>query len=267
MNLPGNFLNAAQSLFLATRKLSKLERDFSRFMSNFAMSRFLIVEDDSRMLDLLCQGLREAGHTVMPAPDGRAGLELATSFHFDTIVLDIGLPLRDGYEVTRSLRTRKNLTPILMLTARDAEDDIIRGLDLGADDYLVKPFSFPELLARLHALTRVAQRPFPCRMILHPTRLTVMRESVTVQLTRTEFLLLQTLTESSGKPVTRQKLLEAVWGEDRSVHSNTLDVFINALRAKVDAPFHSSLIRTVRGVGYRFQDEQPDQESLEELAG
>jgi DNA-binding response OmpR family regulator len=224
-------------------------------MGNPAKLRILVAEDDARMLELLSQGLREAGHTVMPASDGLAALELALNFSFDVIVLDIGLPGRDGYVIACAVRALKQAPRILMLTARDAEDDIIRGFDQGADDYLIKPFSFPELLARLNALARRSQPSQErARLLLDAARLTVMRGNTPVQLTRTEFFLLQSLTEQTGRPVTRQKLIESVWG-DEPVHANTLDVFINALRGKIDAPFHSRLIVTIRGVGYLLQPE------------
>jgi len=215
------------------------------------------VEDDARMLDLLSQGLREAGHTVMPASDGQVALELALKFSFDLILLDLGLPSLSGYEVARQLRAqcepRQAATPILMLTARDAEDDIIRGFDLGADDYLIKPFSFPELLARLNALARpTLTMPARQPLDLDPARLTVTRENRAIQLTRTEFLLLQSLVDCGGKTVSRRDLIHLVWGNE-PVHANTLDVFINALRGKVDASFEVKLIVTERGVGYRVQ--------------
>jgi len=226
--------------------------------------RILVVEDDIRMLDLLCQGLREAGHTVMPAPDGIAGLDLAMEFAFDVIVLDIGLPHRNGYEITRVLRSQNKSVPILILTARDAEDDVIRGFDLGADDYLIKPFSFPELVARLHVLARRAQNSRPGNLlVLDAARLTARRENRTVQLTRTEFLLLAALVDHADATVTRRSLIEAVWGTEDAIHPNTLDVFINALRSKIDAPFASRLIVTVRGTGYRISTPA----EYQELAG
>lgn len=219
--------------------------------------RILVVEDDTRMLELLCRGLRESGHAVMPASDGQSGLELATGFSFDIIVLDIGLPHLDGYDITRALRAQEKAARIIMLTARDTEDDIIRGLDLGADDYLIKPFSFPELLARIQALARPALGSGAhTQLALDPARLTVMRNNTAIQLTRTEFLLLSSLTEVAGRPVARHQLIESVWGKQHSVHSNTLDVLVNALRAKLDAPFASKLISTVRGTGYCLRLEE-----------
>jgi DNA-binding response OmpR family regulator len=235
-------------------------------MRNDSPLRVLVVEDDGRMLDLLCQGLREAGHTVMPAPDGNAAYDLASNFAFDVIVLDIGLPYRDGYEITRSLRANKRTAAILMLTARDAEDDIIRGLDLGADDYLIKPFSFPELMARIQALARMRpSRKPPTELVLDPARMTALRGNTSVLLTRTEFLLLLSLTNRAGEVVTRSQLMDAVWGKEYSSQSNNLEVFINSLRAKIDTPFQSSLIRTVRGIGYRFHCVRNS--GFEELAG
>jgi DNA-binding response OmpR family regulator len=154
-----------------------------------------------------------------------------------------------------------------MLTARDAEDDIIRGFDLGADDYLIKPFSFPELLARLNALARpTCARSLTGRLVLDPARLTALHNNTAVQLTRTEFSLLVLLAEDAGRPVTRQRLIEAVWGKE-AVHSNTLDVFINALRGKLDAPFQSRMIQTIRGIGYRLQIESANEVGYQELAG
>lgn len=218
--------------------------------------RILVVEDDIRMLELLCRGLREEGHAVMPASDGRNGLELATAFEFDVIVLDIGLPFVDGFDVTRALRKQNKTVAILMLTARDTEDDIIHGFDQGADDYLIKPFSFPELIARLRAVSRTNQlHATQGKLVLEPARLTVTRDNMQIQLTRTEFLLLSSLTQFSGRPVTRQNLIESVWGKQQLIPPNTLDVLVNALRGKLDTAFQSKMIQTVRGIGYRLLTE------------
>lgn len=212
----------------------------------------LVIEDDARLLDLLCKGLRELGHTVMPASDGQAGQELALKLDFDVIVLDIGLPCRDGYEVTQTLRALKRATPIIMLTARDAEDDVIRGFDTGADDYLLKPFSFPELVARLQGLTRLSRRGRSLPLVLDPVRLIVLREGSHIQLTRTEFLLLQLLVEKPGSTVPRHELVQGIWGSSHVSQSNTLDVLVNALRSKLDHPFKTKMILTVRGLGYHL---------------
>ena len=215
--------------------------------------RILIVEDDQRMLDLLCRGLRDFGHTAMPASDGGAGFELAMVFEFDVIVLDVVLPTLDGYVVARKLREGRKRVPVLMLTARDAEDDIIRGLECGADDYLLKPFSFPELVARLHALARVNGKRADKRLVLDGSRLLAIREDCVIQLTRTEFLLLAVLHQQAGSVVSRRALVEAVWGEAQMGKANALDVLIHGLRDKVDGSSEWKMIETIRGVGYRLR--------------
>ena len=154
--------------------------------------RVLVVEDDARMLDLLCQGLREVGHTAMPASDGNVALDLALRLDFDSVVLDIGLPGKDGLLVANALRAVKR-TPILMLTARDSEEDLLRGFQCGADDYLTKPFSFRELLARLKVLGRTPQRQDVSQLSFNPVRRIVYREQKAIQLTRSEYLLLAAL--------------------------------------------------------------------------
>ncbi|MGA2847610.1 MAG: response regulator transcription factor [Terracidiphilus sp.] len=217
--------------------------------------RILVIEDETRMLELLRKGLYEAGYTVMTASDGESGLETAMTHDFSAIVLDIGLPRRDGFSVAQALRERKRATPILMLTARDAEDDIIRGLDLGADDYMTKPFSFQELVARLQSITRPHREETIMRieagdLVVDPVRHSVMRGSESIDLTRTEFALLGRLVRSAGGCVSREALSESIWGSDATVGSGALDVLVNAVRRKVDAPFEHKLIRTVRGAGY-----------------
>jgi DNA-binding response OmpR family regulator len=207
------------------------------------------------MLELVCKGLREAGHTPMPASDGDAGLDLAMSFDFDSIILDIGLPGRDGYSVAQAIRATKRV-PILFLTARDGEENILRGFDLGADAYLTKPFSFRELLARLHAVGRGSLRRSDSPLVLDANRLIAYIRNVPVQLTRSEFLLLSALHQNRGIAVSRCSLMEAVWGE-QTPSANTLDVLINALRAKLDATqtggaHTAGMIVTVRGAGYRL---------------
>jgi DNA-binding response OmpR family regulator len=222
--------------------------------------RILVIEDELRMLELLRQGLYESGFTVMTAADGEAGLGIAMNYDFDAIVLDIGLPKRDGFEVARTLRERKRNTPLLMLTARDAEDDIIRGLDLGADDYMTKPFSFPELVARLQSITRPLREEGSGRieageLVVDTVRHQAARGQVALDLTRTEFALLTCLARSSGQCVSRSALMECVWGPNPEVGAGALDVLVNALRSKVDAPFPRKLIGTVRGRGYMLKIE------------
>ncbi len=218
----------------------------------------LVIEDEIRMSELLRKGLYEAGFTVMTAADGETGLETALAHDFGAIVLDIGLPRRDGYSVARELRERKSATPLLMLTARDTEDEIIRGLDLGADDYMTKPFSFPELVARLQSITRPRRGNQEGKiqaggLVVDPVRRQVTRDNASIDLTRTEFALLGRLIRGAGSCVSRQALRESVWGSNREVGPGALDVLVNALRGKIDAPFQQKLIRTVRGAGYRFR--------------
>jgi len=217
--------------------------------------RILVIEDEPRMLELLRRGLQDHDCTVTVAQDGLAGLEIATSYEHDAIVLDIGLPYRDGYELVRMLRERGGTSPVLMLTARDSEDEIIRGLDLGADDYMTKPFSFPELVLRLRSITRSVRGRENGKLRIgdlgiDPVRRTVTREDKPVDLSRSEFSLLLALTRNAGRCVPRHVLMEQVWGPNSAVGIGALDVLINAIRGKVDAPFEHKMITTVRGEGY-----------------
>jgi DNA-binding response OmpR family regulator len=220
----------------------------------------LVVEDERRMAELLRQGLEEEGHSVVVAGNGKDGLAMAESHPFDAIVLDVMLPGMDGFSVARKLRAARNQTPILMLTARDATHDVIEGLNIGADDYLVKPFSFDVLLARLRAVSRRGAIPQPVPLqvrdlTLNPASREVMRQGRRIALTRTEYSLLELLMRRSGRVVPRENLIEAVWGFDSDVRSNTLDAFIRLLRDKVDGAQEAKLIHTVRGVGYCVRGE------------
>jgi DNA-binding response OmpR family regulator len=239
---------------------------FAITLRDTAPMRILIVEDEPRMLELLRKGLYERGFTVMTAIDGEKGLEMASAHELDAIVLDIGLPKLDGFALMQALRSRARRTPVLMLTARDTEDDIIRGLDVGADDYLTKPFSFSELVARLQSITRRDREEGDgtikaADLVIDPVRRTVTRNGEGVDLTRLEFLLLTCLARSVGQCVARQTLMECVWGADRSVGDSALDVLVNSLRAKIDAPYHRKLIGTVRGSGYIFRRSAAGRES------
>jgi DNA-binding response OmpR family regulator len=225
---------------------------------NIELMRILVVEDEPRMLELLRKGLYEHDFAVMTAPDGETGMDIAMAHEFDTIVLDIGLPHLDGYALMKALRARGRSTPVLMLTARDKEDDIIRGLDLGADDYLTKPFSFPELVARLQSITRHHRERTDGPIVLGKTiidtvRRSVVRDGKSVILTRHEFLLLLCLARGAGQLVPRQAVMDAVWGTDRPVGTSALDVLVSSLRSKFDAPYTERLIGTVRGSGYIFR--------------
>ena len=220
----------------------------------------LVAEDERRMVELLRKGLEEEGHAVVCATDGMEALELTHTHSFDIIILDVMMPRMDGYEVARRLRADRIPAPIIMLTAKDSVQDIVRGLDLGADDYLTKPFSFNELLARLRAVRRRALVPQPTclqvdDLILDPATRDVNRSGVRLPLTRTEYGLLERLMDRAGKVVPRRQLIESVWGFNREIEDNTLDVFIRLLRTKIDPPGRKKLIHTVRGVGYMLRTE------------
>jgi len=211
------------------------------------------------MGDLLAQGLREQNHTVTLARDGEEALAALAASSFDAIVLDVMMPRVNGIEVARGLRARKNHTPILMLTARDAAEDIVLGLDAGADDYLVKPFAFSVLLARLRAISRrSAQSPVKelraADLTLDPAARDVTRNGQKIPLTPTEFRLLETLMRRANRAVSRNAIIEAVWGFNEDVESNTVDVHIKQLREKVDPDLQKRLIHTVRGFGYILRD-------------
>jgi DNA-binding response OmpR family regulator len=222
--------------------------------------KLLIVEDEKRMADLLCQGLTEEGHIAVCAFDGAEGLDLAKLYEFDVIILDVMMPKLSGCELAQRLRMEKILTPVLMLTAKDSLPDIVRGLDGGADDYMTKPFSFEELLARLRAVNRraLAAREIDLRvgdLVLEPASREVSRAEIRIALTRTEFNLLERLVYRAGKVVSRRSLIESVWGFNREIEENTLDAFMHLLRSKVDPPGQAKLIHTVRGVGYMIRSE------------
>ena len=221
--------------------------------------RILAVEDDRKMATVLKRGLEEENHTVSIAFDGDAGLELASLYDFDVVILDVMLPGASGLEVARRLRQQGRGVPILLLTARDATSDIVQGLDAGADDYLVKPFSFAELLARLRAAARrgtvsTSADLAIADLVLRPDTRTVTRGGTAIDLTATEFRLLECLIRRAGRVVPRGTLIEAVWGLNNTIETNTLEAFIRLLRKKVDDPFATKLIQTVRGIGYRVRE-------------
>ncbi len=212
------------------------------------------------MRALVRRGLAEEGHSVLAVADAEAALDQAMASLFDAIVLDVMLPDRSGVDVVRDLRARGRTTPVLMLTARDTQADVVAGLDAGADDYLTKPFAFDVLLARLRALARRAplqhSGTLACgELTLDPAAHTARRDGVSLALTPTEFRLLECLLRRAGRVVTRQSLIESLWGFERDVEANTLDAFIRLLRQKIDRPGEPPMIHTVRGVGYRLGDE------------
>jgi DNA-binding response OmpR family regulator len=221
------------------------------------------------MLELLRRGLTEEGHNVVCASDGGEGWDLARAYEFDAVVLDVMLPRMNGFELAKKLRQERVSTPVLMLTAKDAVQDVVRGLDAGADDYLTKPFTFNELLARLRALqrrstSRPQNRLQVADLILDPESREVSRAGVPIILTRTEYSLLERLMYRAGKVVPRHTLIEAVWGFDREIEENTLDAFVRLLRHKIDPEGLPKLILTVRGVGYMIRNETIRPETVRE---
>jgi two-component system OmpR family response regulator len=221
--------------------------------------RVLIVEDQPKLAELLARGLREEGHAADVADRGEDALWMALAAPYDVIVLDIMLPGIDGIETCRELRRSGVWTPVLMLTARDAVGDRVTGLDAGADDYLTKPFSFDELLARLRALTRrvPAERPVTVEvgdLRLDPAAHRAWRGETELELSAKEFAMLELLMRRPGNVLTREQLLEGAWDMSYERRSNVVDVYIRYLREKIDRPFGSDSIETVRGVGYRLKE-------------
>ena len=219
--------------------------------------RILVVEDEPDIADFLSRGLREDGYAVDVSVNGGDALDCIASTNFDVIILDIMLPDPDGLEVCRRLRAQGVRAPVLMLTARDTTDDRVTGLDAGADDYLVKPFSFAELRARLRALMRRPPDIGPtvhaiANMVLDPRTRSCTRAGSPIDLTPKEFAILELLVRNPGHVLTREILADQVWGYDFDAESNVIDVHVRNLRRKVDDAFPTKLIETVRGVGYRF---------------
>jgi len=225
--------------------------------------RVLVVEDDLRMASLLKRGLEEEGHAVDVANDGPSGLWMATEFPYGAIVLDVMLPGFDGFELCRQLRAAGSWTPVLMLTARDEVGDRVRGLDAGADDYLVKPFSLLELAARLRAISRRDGHPRPVvlaagELRLDPASKRAWRRDTELQLSPKEFSLLELFLRHAGAVLTRSQIIDAVWDFAYEGTSNVVDQYVKYLRDKVDLPFGRHDIETVRGMGYRLRDETHD---------
>jgi DNA-binding response OmpR family regulator len=223
------------------------------------MARVLIVEDQKKLLQSLRRGLEEEGYDVVAATTGEEGYYLATTGSPDAVILDLMLPGRDGLKVLGDLRSRGFARPVLILTARDAVEDRVAGLDAGADDYLVKPFAFAELLARLRALLRrdVSGRELILRaddLEIDLLGRRVIRGGLELDLTRREYELLEFLVRHKNATVTRDMISREVWKETSGALTNTIDVYINALRKKVEQPGKRQLIYTVRGVGYVVRD-------------
>ena len=224
--------------------------------------RILLVEDERRIADFICRGLSEQGFAVDLAHDGDEALDWADVAQFDLIILDVMLPGRDGLDVCRMLRQRGVRTLILMLTARDAVEDRVRGLDSGADDYLVKPFAFAELLARIRALTRREPAALGTALevgdlMLDTTTREASRQGIAIALTTKECALLEYLMRHPNQVLTRTMIAEHVWNYDFDNATNVIDVHIRNMRRKIDDPFPTKLIHTVRGAGYRISARQP----------
>ncbi len=230
--------------------------------------RILVVEDEKRIADFLSRGLQGAGYAIDLAPDGGTALELVHGTDYDLVVLDLMLPDLDGLQVLQKLRNRKIAPPVLILSARGALEDRVKGLETGADDYLVKPFAFVELLARIRALLRrgqpIAERLQVADLSLDCVRRKVSRAGEPIDLAPKEFGILEYMMRNKGRPLSRTMIVEHVWDMDYDGLTNIVDVYIRHLRSKIDDRFPQKLIQTVRGIGYMI--ESPEK-SVEEPAG
>lgn len=218
--------------------------------------RILLVEDDKGASRFIKKGLGEHGFSVDVVFDGEEGLHLATTQTYELIILDVMLPEMSGFEVLKGIRKKGQLTPVIFLTAKDEQENIVHGLELGADDYLVKPFAFAELLARIKAVLRRGQRDQEMtRLQVDNLTLDLLerkagRNGEAIELSLKEFQLLEYLMKNAGQVLTRTMILEHVWGYDFDTSSNIIDVHINRLRSKIDKDFERKLIHTIKGVGY-----------------
>jgi len=219
----------------------------------------LVIEDERRLANLVRRALQEEGHKVEVSNDGAEGLDMAETTGYDLLVLDLMLPHLDGVEICRRLRSTGSDVRILMLTARDTVEDRVAGLEAGADDYLVKPFSFTELIARVRALARRQIQPqveielTSGDLVLDLQRHEARRDGRTIELTAKEFQLLEYLMRNAGYVMTRTQILDQVWGYNLDSFSNVVDIYVHYLRNKIDRDFSEPLIRTVRGVGYSLK--------------
>jgi heavy metal response regulator len=226
--------------------------------------RILVVEDEKRIADFLSRGLESERYAVDVAHAGLPALDLLHHTDYDLIILDLGLPDIDGLAVLEKIRNRKTSPPVMILSARDSVDDRVKGLELGADDYLVKPFAFVELVARVRVLLRRGQ-PTPERLQVGDLTLDCIRRKVTragenIELAPKEFSILEYLMRNRGRPLSRTMIVEHVWDMDYDGLTNIVDVYIRHLRTKVDDPFPARMIHTVRGIGYMLEaSEKPNE--------
>ncbi len=233
--------------------------------------RILVVEDEKRIQDFLSRGLENAGYAVDVSGDGNTAVNLVHATEYDLIILDLMLPDTDGLSVLQKIRNRKASPPVLILSARDAVDDRVRGLELGADDYLTKPFAFVELLARVRALMRRGQ-PTPERLqvgelVLDCIRRKVTRSNENVELAPKEFSILEYMMRNRGRPLSRTMIVEHVWDMDYDGLTNIVDVYIRHLRSKIDDKWPLKMIQTVRGIGYMLDaPERVAEKAPEQLA-
>src|SRR5438874_3801798 len=217
--------------------------------------RILLIEDEKKTAAYLAKGLGEAGFQVTTAADGEAGMDVALAKTFDLFIIDIMLPKRDGWSIVATLKRKEIRTPILLLTARDSVRDRVKGLELGADDYLVKPYAFSELLARVRSVLRRSPTREPEQLRIKDLEIDTRRHravrgGTALNLTAKEFLLLTHLARFAGEVVSRAEIVEEVWDINFETETNVVDVMVRRLRAKVDDPFQTKLIHTVRGAGY-----------------
>jgi heavy metal response regulator len=216
--------------------------------------RLLVVEDEKRIADFLSRGLQSAGYAVDAVNSGADAVEMVHSTEYDLVILDLGLPDIDGLQVLQKIRNRKVIPPVLILSARDSVDDRVKGLEQGADDYLVKPFAFVELLARARVLLRRGQ-PTPEKLLVGDLTLDCIRRKVTrlnenIELAPKEFSILEYMMRNRGRPLSRTMIVEHVWDMDYDGLTNIVDVYIRHLRSKIDDKFPLKMIHTVRGIGY-----------------
>jgi two-component system copper resistance phosphate regulon response regulator CusR len=230
--------------------------------------RFLVVEDEKRIADFLSRGLESAGYAVDVSGDGATAIEMVHATDYDLVILDMMLPDMDGLQVLEKIRNRKSSPPVLILSARGGVDDRVKGLELGADDYLVKPFAFVELLARVRVLLRRGQ-PTPERLqvgdlVLDCIRRKVVRSGDNIELAPKEFSILEYMMRNRGRPLSRTMIVEHVWDMDYDGLTNIVDVYIRHLRSKIDDKWPTKLIHTVRGIGYMLDLSEKDAVAVEQ---